>query len=390
MTEKTFRTLLVTRNLPPLVGGMERLNWHIADELTRHGDMRVVAPEGCAALGPAQAQVTEVPLRPLWRFLSTSALQALRHARVWKPDVVLAGSGLTAPAALVAARACGARSAVYLHGLDAAVQHPVYRALWHPAIRRIDTVIANSRPTAGLALDLGVPATSLHVVHPGVQLPVAAQPSGALQDFRHRHDLGQARLLLSIGRLTTRKGLREFVQHALPRIVQEAPDTLLLIIGDAPTNSLHASVQTCDSIQAAADDADIGHHLRFLGMITDPVELACAYECASLHVFPVRHIAGDPEGFGMVAIEAAAHGVPTIAFATGGIVDAVSPGQSGELVAPGDYPALAKAALHVLQSPETPYPGCAAFAKGFAWPEFGTKLLRALHPERAGTPQTAI
>lgn len=27
------RILLITRNLPPLVGGMERRNWYMADEL---------------------------------------------------------------------------------------------------------------------------------------------------------------------------------------------------------------------------------------------------------------------------------------------------------------------------------------------------------------------
>ena len=373
------RILIVTRNLPPLVGGMERLNWHMADELGRHSEVRVVAPEGSAALLPAQVQATEVQLRPLWRFLSTSALQALRIARAWKPDVVLAGSGLTAPAALVAARACSARSVVYLHGLDATVQHPAYRAVWHPAIRRIDTVIANSQPTAGLALALGVPATSLHVIHPGVQLPEAAQPPSALQDFRHRHGLGDARLLLSIGRLTTRKGLREFVQYALPRIVQEAPDTLLLVIGDAPTDSLHASVQTRESIQAAADAAGIGQHLRFLGVITDATELACAYEAASLHVFPVRQIKGDPEGFGMVAIEAAAHGLPTVAFAAGGVVDAVAEGQSGRLVEPDNYDALDRAVIQTLaDGPAVWRSGATAFAQGFAWPMFGEKLHVAL------------
>lgn len=29
------RVLIITRNLPPLVGGMERLNWHMADELSK-------------------------------------------------------------------------------------------------------------------------------------------------------------------------------------------------------------------------------------------------------------------------------------------------------------------------------------------------------------------
>ena len=32
MTSQRPRILLITRSLPPLVGGIERLNWHIAGE----------------------------------------------------------------------------------------------------------------------------------------------------------------------------------------------------------------------------------------------------------------------------------------------------------------------------------------------------------------------
>ena len=373
------RILHITRNLPPLVGGMERLNWHIADELSRYAQVQLIGPSGSAAQRPAAVPVTEVPLRPLPRFLLASAWQAVAVARRFQPHIVLAGSGLTAPAAWLAARASGARAHVYLHGLDAAVQHPAYRAVWHPAIRRMDGVIANSQPTAELARNLGVAAEKIRIVHPGVTLPAAPQSASALHDFRQRHQLGDRRLLLSVGRLTTRKGLREFVQQALPAIVQAAPDTLLVVVGDAPADSLHASVQTRASIQAVADAAGIGQHLRFLGVITDPQELACAYESATLHIFPVRHLPGDPEGFGMVAIEAAAHGLPTVAFATGGIVDAVAEGESGHLVAPGDYPSLAQAAVQILaDDPGAWQPRASAFAAQFAWPTLGKKILEAL------------
>ena len=378
------RILHITRNLPPLVGGMERLNWHIADELSRHAQVRLIGPADSAALRPAAVPVTEVPLRPLPRFLLASAWQAVALARSFKPQIVLAGSGLTAPAAWLAARASGARAYAYLHGLDAAVQHPLYRALWHPAIRRMDGVIANSQPTAALARSLGVPTAKIRIVHPGVSLPSTPQTAVALQDFRARHQLGDAQLLLSVGRLTTRKGLREFVQHALPAIIQVAPDTLLAIVGDAPTDSLHASVQTRTSIQAVADAAGIGQHLRFLGVITDAQELACAYEAAALHIFPVRELAGDPEGFGMVAIEAAAHGLPTVAFATGGIVDAVAQDQSGYLVLPGDYAALAQAAIQVLMDgPAAGQKSSQTFAARFSWPEIGSQLFHTLRLEES-------
>ena len=128
-----------------------------------------------------------------------------------------------------------------------------------------------------------------------------------------------------------------------------------------------------------ADAAGIGQHLRFLGVITDPQELACAYESAALHIFPVRQLPGDPEGFGMVAIEAAAHGLPTVAFATGGVVDAVAEGESGHLVASGDYLSLAQAALQILaDGPGAWQTRASAFAAQFAWPVMGQKLWHML------------
>lgn len=368
------RVLIVTRNLPPLVGGMERLNWHIADELSRHAEVHVIGPTGAAALRPERVQLTEVPLRPLSKFLLASALKAITVARRIEPDVILAGSGLTAPAALMAARATGARAAVYLHGLDVAVRHPIYRALWHPAIRRMDTVIANSRPTAELAKHIGVDASKTHIVHPGVQLPTESQSADALQNFRQRYNLGNARLLLSVGRLAARKGLREFVANALPEIVRNAPDVLLVIVGDTPSDALAAETQDPASIQNTADVAGIGQHLRFLGRISER-DLPCAYECAAVHIFPVRDIPGDPEGFGMVAIEAAAHGLPTVAFASGGIIDAVAPGESGQLVKPGDYAALVQAVLEILMDGQEPLKNRAnTFAQRFAWPKFGQQM----------------
>jgi phosphatidylinositol alpha-1,6-mannosyltransferase len=93
----------------------------------------------------------------------------------------------------------------------------------------------------------------------------------------------------------------------------------------------------------------------------------------------VRHIPGDPEGFGMVAVEAAAHGLPSVAFATGGIVDAVAEGRSGRLVRPGDYAALSDAVISTLAECESLRSSCIEFARRFAWPEFGVQLQCHLH-----------
>jgi hypothetical protein len=72
--------LVITRNLPPLVGGMERLVWHIVDELSRDYRVHVIGPAGCGAYLPRGVTVNEVPLKPLIWYLLHAKLTALWQA----------------------------------------------------------------------------------------------------------------------------------------------------------------------------------------------------------------------------------------------------------------------------------------------------------------------
>jgi phosphatidylinositol alpha-1,6-mannosyltransferase len=135
---------------------------------------------------------------------------------------------------------------------------------------------------------------------------------------------------------------------------------------------LYARIQSVDSILAAAKNAGVEKNLRFLGKRFG-TELADAYAGADLHVFPVRQIPNDPEGFGMVAVEAAASGLATVAYATGGVVDAVRDGVSGALVPPGDARAFADAVVSLLRHPLPDSP-IRDFAAGFGWKLFGEKV----------------
>lgn len=372
--------LLVTRNFPPLIGGMERLNWQLAKRLLPDWQPAVCGPAGCSSHVSDRCPVGEAPLRPLPLFIVAAALRSAWMAMRLRPQWVIAGSGLTAPMAWLAAVLVGARRAVYLHGLDLVVPSRVYQWLWLPFIRACHVVLVNSENTARLARERGVAAARIRIVHPGTDIPDLA--AGAGENFRNARGFGQRPLLLSVGRFTRRKGLAEFVAAALPRIVAQRPDVLLAVIGDEAADALHGGGGGERSrILAAAAAAGVSGNVEFLGRC-DEAALQAAYQAADCHVFPVLDVPGDVEGFGMVALEAAAHALPTVAFAVGGVPDAVAMPESGQLMASGDYAGLADAVLGLLaQGRDSAWrERCQAFARGKSWDFFGERLRQGLQP----------
>lgn len=357
---------------------MERLNWHLANGLSQHAQVTIIGPEQSVHQAPSGIQFIGVPLKPLWGFIISTFIKSIWFSIKHNPKIVLAGSGLTTPMALISAKLSGGTSVVYLHGLDIVVNHPLYRAFWLPAIRRMDKVIVNSSYSAKLAQAIGISDNKISIIHPGVSVPTASVSKEKISMFRTHQKLGQSRLILSVGRLTERKGIREFVQQCLPQIVAAIPDAILVIIGDEPKDSLYAKKQSIKSIKAAAQKAGLIDHIRFLGWIAmEDDTFQTAFYASSVHIFPVKNSDNDPEGFGMVAVEAAAHGLPTVAFATGGIVDSVTD-KSGYLVTPGDYADLAQKITYLLQNPGSLHTSCQEFAAKFEWKNFSREIYTEL------------
>jgi phosphatidylinositol alpha-1,6-mannosyltransferase len=353
---------------------MERLLWHVVDQLRDEYEIHVIGPKGCKKNLPEGVTADEVGVKNMVSFLIQSLWHCLRQAYLKRADIVMAGSGLTAPVAWGGSLLSRGRSMVYLHGLDVSPPSRLYKMLWHPVLRRMDKVIVNSHFTREMVMGIGIPQKKIFIVHPGVELPDMSKSKQKAAAFREQYALGNDPFMLYVGRITRRKGLAYFIEYIFPKIVDKMPGSRLIVIGGIPQKALLKEKNEMADVKAAIEKGDVSEKVFLLGE-TDDQTLSAAYFSANVLVFPLRDLPGNPEGFGMVALEAAAHGLPTVAFASGGVTDAVRVPESGDLVLAQDADAFSEAVVRRLQSQDdSTVKKCRDVAGAYVWAVFGSKL----------------
>jgi len=152
-----------------------------------------------------------------------------------------------------------------------------------------------------------------------------------------RRDLGipeNAVLCAFLGRIVRDKGVDELAE-AFREVSATNPDLWLLIAGPDEEERTAA-------LRVALGDA--AQHVVFRGYTETPERLLIA---ADFLVLPSYR-----EGFGMVVIEAAAVGIPTIGTRIHGLSDAVVDGETGVLVAPRSVEELRGAIADLANHPE--------------------------------------
>lgn len=129
------------------------------------------------------------------------------------------------------------------------------------------------------------------------------------------------KILLSVGRQVKRKGHSWFIQQVLPKLNLPVE---FLVIGDGPQH---------ETITNLAHTTITDSNIHVLGRCSDDF-LYTAYAGADLFVMPNIPVSGDIEGFGIVMLEAALAGTPTLASALEGIKDVIENGRNGYLIEP--------------------------------------------------------
>lgn len=145
---------------------------------------------------------------------------------------------------------------------------------------------------------------------------------------------GTKTIILTVARLNPRKGQLEVI-HALQALPTDQRASLEYWLVGA-----HGKENYDNLLTAAAGQA--GFPVKFLGDIPDE-KLGAIYAQADIFAMTSMPHKHSVEGFGLVYLEAGAHGLPIIAHAIGGVPEAVIDGATGLLVAPGDTAALTQA-----------------------------------------------
>jgi phosphatidylinositol alpha-1,6-mannosyltransferase len=356
------RTLVLTPDFPPAPGGIQ----HLVHRVVRHAsdlDCRVVTLDTPGAREFDRAgklDVRRIPLLPAPRSVSALVLNAaaVSHAVGFRPQAVLSAHTVMSPSASMIRKLFGVPVVQYFHGKEIGVR-PKLAGF---AARNADACIAVSNYTRGLIAAAGGTMEKIHLIHPGVDLP----------QNESQIERSERPTVLTIARMEDRYKGHDVMVRAMSLVAARVPGAQWIVIGDGPLRPATAELARASGLGEEV--------IRFLGAVDDEERNAWLNRA---HVFamPSRMPAGGfaGEGFGIVYLEANAHGCPAVAGAAGGAVDAVVDGDTGLLVDPEDHVAVGNALVELLQNHARRQAMGAAGARRaeeFAWPRTAERVAR--------------
>ncbi|MEU6850751.1 glycosyltransferase family 4 protein [Actinacidiphila alni] len=344
------KTLIVTNDFPPRPGGIQSFVHSMALRMdpgqvvvyaSTWKDGSEVAAFDAEQPFPVVRDRTSM-LLPTPRVTRRAAELLRRHgcSSVW--------FGAAAPLGLMgpALREAGARRLVgTTHGHEAGwAQLPGSRRLLRRIGEGTDTLTYLGEYTRSRIAPVLTPAAADRMVQlpPGVDEKTFHPGSGGAV-VRARLGLADRPVVVCVSRLVPRKG-QDTLIRALPRILHDVPDAVLLIVGGGPYRG---------DLEKLAAGTGVSHAVRFTGPVPWE-ELPAHYGAGDVFAMPCRTRRGglDVEGLGIVYLEASATGLPVVAGDSGGAPDAVLDGETGWVVQGGSPAQAADRILTLLHDPE--------------------------------------
>lgn len=195
-----------------------------------------------------------------------------------------------------------------------------------PRLYRDCTYVAVSERTRAELAELGVRPSRIHVIHNGIE----AAPGLDVQATAHPH-------VAVVGRLVPHKRV-EHVLRSAAILRKRLPDLRVSIVGDGWWSA---------RLRRVAEALGVDDMVDFHGFVDEKTKHRLY---ASSWVLALPSL---KEGWGIVVMEAATHGVPSIAYReAGGVAESIQHDQTGLLV-DGGFEEFAEVLGRLLECPET-------------------------------------
>ncbi|SDW82362.1 glycosyltransferase family 4 protein [Paenibacillus sp. CF384] len=201
------------------------------------------------------------------------------------------------------------------------------------SFRAADRIIVNSEYLReDVAARVPECAEKLRVVYLGVDTERFQSQYSAMGAYRRtqlRHERGWSgrSVILFMGRLLAIKGVHHLLK-LMPKLVQEHPSALLVIVGGA----FYGSKRTTPYVKQLRQlGRKLKGHVQFVPYVPYS-EVPSWFLAADVAVVP----SGKREAFGLVNVEAMSCGLPVVATRAGGMKEIIEDGVTGYLVNPDD------------------------------------------------------
>jgi len=251
--------------------------------------------------------------------------QALSLAQKEKPQLIWVGHVSLAPMGYALSKIMRIPFWTMAYGLE------VWGGLGLPtewALRKSEAILSISHWTKDILVARGFQNAQIHVVHPCLQPGFEAKPTKS-----YDLSLNTPLKLLTVSRLDASEQYKghDHVLQALSGIKKTHPHLV-------PQYTIQGDGNDRPRLEQLVFFAGLQDHVKFLGRTDNREQLEQLYRDSDLFIMPSRFGCWEGkwrgEGFGIVYAEAAALGVPSIAYQCGGVTDILQNEKTGFLVEP--------------------------------------------------------
>ena len=306
--------LIVTRSFPPELGGMQSLMWGLTKEMSKNFMIKVFADY--------QENHKEFDKKENFSIERVGGIKFLRKIR--KAQLINEFLKENKVQGIIADHwksleliNTDKKKYCLIHGKE--INHPKGSSLNNRVVKvlnNVEKVIANSEYTKNLAIDNGVTKEKIVVINPGVN-PVNELNKKSLEKVESLLKVKSPRLI-TVSRFDKRKNHEKIIM-ALRNLKQKYPDIVYICIGYGDEE---------DNLKKLVKELDLNLQVMFFKDISDDLKNALIAK-SNIFVMPSIIHKKSIEGFGIVYLEAAQYGIPSLGGKDGGASDAIDHDKTG-------------------------------------------------------------